>query len=85
MTVPLHPLYITINMLLQIKIGISDTSCQGLVACALRYRPPSGCGTLRHGLMKAMAHDQAALPCRPATFRATGTLRPVDLHLGKQV
>lgn len=57
-------------MLLQIKIGISDTSCQRLAACALRYRPPPGCDALRHGLMEAMGRDRAAPPCRHSHFQS---------------
>lgn len=77
LTVTLNPLYIAINILLQIKIGISDTSCQRLAARALRHRPPPGCDALRHGLMDVTGRDQAAT----ATFKATRPPRPVASHL----
>lgn len=64
----LNPHYTTVNVLLQIKIAIFDTTCQRLVTCALRYRPPPGCATLRYRLMEAMGHDQAVPPCRHSHF-----------------
>lgn len=73
-------------MLLQMKIGISDTSCLHLAARVLRYRPPPGCVALRHGLMEAMGRDQAAPPWRHSPFQSyTATEAGRFTPPGKQV